>query len=62
MQIDAPTIKTITPNGSYGGNVNVNSTPPKTSTTDTTSSGGKTSKPKEVKKEDIVDRYKEQND
>lgn len=54
-------VKTITPNGSYGGGVGVNTTSPKSST----SGGGGGSKPKKadkVKKSDVVERYKEIND
>jgi hypothetical protein len=63
MEVDAPTIETITPNGSYGGGVAVNTTAPSTSTP--SGGGGKTSPAKKVKKtnkSDVVDRYKEIDD
>lgn len=58
-------VKTITPNGSYGGGVGVNTKPPKTSTSTKDSSGGDKKPAKKVdstKKSDVVDRYKEVTD
>lgn len=57
-------IKTITPNGSYGGGIGVNTTAPEAATT-SKSSGGSSSKASKVsmtKKSDVVDRYKEIDD
>lgn len=62
MKTNAVAVKTITPNGSYGGGVGVKTTAP--SSARKSSSGGdskpKTAKP--VNKSDTVDRYKEVND
>lgn len=55
MTIDAPTIKTITPNGTYGGEVAVNATPPKTAIEQKTG-GNKSKKEKKDPKRDI-ERY-----
>ena len=64
--IDAPTIKTITPNGSYGGYADVQTTAPKAARTTKSGSGGgskaKATKVKKTKKSDVVERYKEIND
>jgi hypothetical protein len=55
-------IKTITPNGSYGGGVGVNTTAPKTATSKKSGSSGSSSK-KETKKRkkasDEIERYHE---
>ena len=59
-EIDAPTIKTITPSGSYGGGVGVSTKAPKSSTISENGGGGGAKKA--PKKSDIVDRYKETND
>ena len=56
--IDAPTIKTITPNGSYGGGINVDTTPPKVDT-DTGKSASKGNKSPRKKRSDSVERYKD---
>lgn len=58
-------VKTITPNGSYGGGTGVNTTAPKSATSDKGGGGG--SKPKKTSdsrknKSEMVDRYKEIND
>ena len=61
-QATAYAIKTITPNGSYGGGVGVKTTAPSTARK---TSGGGSSKPKTAKaakKSDTVERYKEIND
>lgn len=52
-EIDAPTIKTITPNGSYGGNASVKTTAPKTATSGAKSGGGGSSKSKKKEKKTI---------
>lgn len=49
-EIDAPTIKTITPNGSYGGNTSVKTTAPKTATSAAKSGGGSSKSKKKEKK------------
>ena len=54
-------VKTITPNGSYGGGVGVNTTTP-SGATKQSSGGGNTSEPKTTHKSDVVERYKEVND
>ena len=59
-EIDAPTIETITPSGSYGGGVGVSTKAPKSSTISENGGGGGAKKA--PKKSDIVDRYKETND
>lgn len=58
-------IKTITPNGSYGGGIGVNTTAPKVARTPKKKGGGSSSKASKVsmtKKSDVVDRYKEIDD
>ena len=57
-------IKTITPNGSYGGGIGVNTTAPKAARTPKKSGGSssKASKVSMTKKSDVVDRYKEIDD
>ena len=57
--IDAPTIKTITPNGSYGGGVGVETTAPKSSTSKKSGGGGGgDKKPEKIDKmESEIDRY-----
>ena len=58
-------IKTITPSGSYGGGIGVNTTAPKVARTPKKKGGGSSSKASKVsmtKKSDVVDRYKEIND
>ena len=66
-EVEALAIETITPNGSYGGGIGVETTPPKTSTVkpDSSGGGGSTSTPEEgekTKKSDTVERYKEVTD
>lgn len=60
--MDVPTIETITPNGSYGGNIAVNTTAnPEIKTT--TSSPAENKKSSQLtKKTDIIERYKEWDD
>ena len=62
-EIDAPTIKTITPNGSYGGGVGVNTSAPKSTKSTKQNSGGgsKKSKKKDTKSNDDIDKYHEVN-
>ena len=58
-------IKTITPSGSYGGGIGVNTTAPKVARTPKKKGGGSSSKASKVsmtKKSDVVDRYKEIDD
>ena len=57
-------IKTITPNGSYGGGIGVNTTAPEVARTPKKSGGSssKASKVSMTKKSDVVDRYKEIDD
>ena len=55
--VDVPTIKTITPNGSYGGGIGVNTTAPKSATSGK-SKGGGGSKKKSEKIDKKRDAYK----
>lgn len=58
-------IKTITPSGSYGGGIGVNTTAPEVARTPKKKGGGSSSKASKVsmtKKSDVVDRYKEIDD
>ncbi len=59
-------IKTITPNGSYGGDVNVETTAPETSRETLDEGGGgsgnEPEKVDEIDKDDVVERYKETED
>lgn len=57
-------IKTITPSGSYGGGIGVNTTAPEVARTPKKSGGSssKASKVSMTKKSDVVDRYKEIDD
>lgn len=57
-------VKTITPNGSYGGGIGVNTTAPEVARTPKKggSSSSKASKVSMTKKSDVVDRYKEIDD
>jgi hypothetical protein len=54
-------VKTITPDGSYGGNIDVEETPPPPPKK-TGGGGSKGSKAKQTKRSDVVDRYKEITD
>jgi hypothetical protein len=49
-------VKTITPNGSYGGGIGVNTT------TESPKSGGKSKKPQRTHQSETVERYKEVTD
>ena len=62
--VEVPVIKTITPNGSYGGGIGVNTTAPAGATKSKKGGGGGSQKKpaKKPKKTDIVERYKEIND
>lgn len=68
--VDALAIETITPNGSYGGGIGVETTPPKTSRPAPSKSGGgstpsapeKAEKRDPTAKSDVVERYREIND
>jgi type I restriction-modification system DNA methylase subunit len=56
-------VKTITPNGSYGGDVNVNTTASKTSRKEKDSGNKKEPKKAEkMKRDDVIQRYKEIDD
>jgi hypothetical protein len=59
-------IETITPNGSYGGDINVETEAPKTSRTlDDGGGGGSEKEPEKAEKldrDDVVERYKETED
>lgn len=71
-EVDALAIETITPNGSYGGGIGVNTTPPRTSTPSSSSSGGgggstpeapdKMEKREKTNKSDVAERYREVED
>ena len=60
-------VKTITPNGSFGGGVGVNTTAPKSATSGAGKGGGggggsEPKKNKKTRKDEVVERYKEVND
>lgn len=69
-EVDALAIETITPNGSYGGGIGVETTAPKTSRSNASQSGGGGSshdpetveKRDTTKKSDTVERYREVSD
>ena len=62
--VEVPVIETITPNGSYGGGIGVNTTAPKSATSGANKGGGgsEPKKNKKTRKDEVVERYKEIND
>ena len=61
-EVEVPIIETITPTGSYGGDINVKTTASPSMTSGKTKSDGGGSKPSKIKTSDETERYHEVNE